>query len=203
MPDDILQLFKTRLLRKAYRPGVREAQPNEVLQCEADFINIIDWAIETESVDRQLWSDRCETFSNNWPHVCHWIHPGRLSDYLLGCEKVNIKFVGESRPAPRVERRKPTVRARKYLCQECGVVCNSLCQFDVHKKGKKHSELLAIVEMRYDGNYESRSPLPYEGNADSFYFVETSEQQQNRPAAPLPPPPFSASASASTSQPYS
>eukprot|EP01060_Flectonema_neradi_P009393 TRINITY_DN16699_c0_g2_i3.p1 TRINITY_DN16699_c0_g2~~TRINITY_DN16699_c0_g2_i3.p1 ORF type:complete len:584 (+),score=155.02 TRINITY_DN16699_c0_g2_i3:48-1754(+) len=175
--EGIMELFKNRLLRKAYRPGVREEQPKEVLQCEADFREMIEWAIEMELVNRQLWSDTCEKFSNAWPHVCHWLHPGRLADHITSNKNMNVKFEGvRPHPVPKEERiSKPTVRAKKYYCAECNVVCNSLGQFDVHEKGKKHLELLASVSKKLAKSgheYKSPSPMPCEGTADAFYYVE-------------------------------
>ena len=184
--EGIMDLFKNRLLRKAYRPGVREEQPKEVLQCEADFREMIDWAVDKELVNRQLWSDTCEKFSNAWPHVCHWLHPGRLADHITSNKNISVKFEGvRPHPVPKEDRiSKPTVRAKKYYCAECNVVCNSLGQFDVHEKGKKHLELLATVSKKLAKNgheYKSPSPMPCEGTADAFYYVEMDGTKTFKP----------------------
>eukprot|EP01059_Diplonema_ambulator_P000518 TRINITY_DN10424_c0_g1_i1.p1 TRINITY_DN10424_c0_g1~~TRINITY_DN10424_c0_g1_i1.p1 ORF type:complete len:563 (+),score=130.91 TRINITY_DN10424_c0_g1_i1:47-1735(+) len=181
--DTVMEMFRSRLLRKAYRPGVREEIPADVVQCERDFSAIVYHAIEERTVNRQQWSEICDAFSDRWPHVSHWLHPSRLADILSS--QLGIKFEGK-RPTPaskdtRVN--KPTIRAKKYYCAECDVVCNSLGQYDIHEKGKKHQEHLTTISeaAALQGKcYSSPSPLPCDGAPGDAYYIQLGEHEEKK-----------------------
>eukprot|EP01064_Diplonema_japonicum_P030976 TRINITY_DN5402_c0_g1_i1.p1 TRINITY_DN5402_c0_g1~~TRINITY_DN5402_c0_g1_i1.p1 ORF type:complete len:552 (+),score=120.19 TRINITY_DN5402_c0_g1_i1:62-1717(+) len=179
----VMEMFRTRLLRKAYRPGVREGTPAEVIKCECEFNSIVYHACEEGIVNRQQWSEVCEAFSDRWPHVSHWLHPSRLADILSS--QLGIKFEGK-RPCPASKEdrvNKPTIRAKKYYCAECDVVCNSLGQFDIHEKGKKHQEHVATISeaAALQGKcYASPSPLPCDGAPGDAYYIQLGENEEKK-----------------------
>ena len=194
-------IFRERLLRKAYRPSVRDslnkrvqssdnledadvqsmassvpAVSKEVQACEEDFISIVKETLAVSHVDRLEWSNTCAVFSDRWPHISHWLHPGRLGFFFT--TTLNVKFTGRLNVS--LSRERLTMRAKKYKCVECDVVCNSLGQFCVHEKGRKHNDNLRTVQqaaIRIGGVYTSLSPLPLDGSheADAYYAPLNAE----------------------------
>ena len=188
-----VEMFRTRLLRKAYRPtsadwaaAANEGQnapvhSKEIMACEKDFINVIRSTLRASAVECVQWSTQCAEFSEKWPHVSHWLHPGRLAYFLS--TTLRVKFTGRllvSQPKERL-----TVRAKKYKCVECAVVCNSLRQYSVHEKGRKHIENVRIVSVtaqRRGGHYVSKSPLPLNGDtasSDVYYCPLSTDSVEN------------------------
>eukprot|EP01063_Lacrimia_lanifica_P036894 TRINITY_DN7435_c0_g1_i1.p1 TRINITY_DN7435_c0_g1~~TRINITY_DN7435_c0_g1_i1.p1 ORF type:complete len:871 (+),score=357.69 TRINITY_DN7435_c0_g1_i1:56-2614(+) len=236
-----LELFRERLLRKAYRPKKEAAPaapveaespdavattsaspspvsdeppasavstatlgmasvstaavPKEVESCEEEFLAMIAEAVDEASVDRSEWADRCEAMSDKWPHICHWLHPGRLADFVAS--RLGVVYTGKRTcPAPKDERQqsKPVIRAKKYKCIECGIVCNSLGQYLIHEKGKKHLDYLehTMKAAAKEGKvYISYSPFPCDGGVPGVeasgdaaaYYVQLQEEAANRTRA--------------------
>eukprot|EP01063_Lacrimia_lanifica_P021890 TRINITY_DN2950_c0_g4_i2.p1 TRINITY_DN2950_c0_g4~~TRINITY_DN2950_c0_g4_i2.p1 ORF type:complete len:449 (+),score=99.84 TRINITY_DN2950_c0_g4_i2:69-1415(+) len=176
--DACVTMFRERLARKAYRNAAIEGKlPPDVAACEADFLALVRRAVEQRFVDRPDWGLQCEDLSNNWAHVCYWLHPGRLEDFIAA--RFGTQFKGKRGPVLSKddrEMRKQVVRAQKYECAECGVVCNSLAQYETHERGQKHLDMLRMAASRQ--GYVPKAPLPCSGHAGKgLYYIREDTPQ--------------------------
>eukprot|EP01063_Lacrimia_lanifica_P037433 TRINITY_DN7681_c0_g1_i1.p1 TRINITY_DN7681_c0_g1~~TRINITY_DN7681_c0_g1_i1.p1 ORF type:complete len:881 (+),score=203.75 TRINITY_DN7681_c0_g1_i1:127-2769(+) len=168
----VVQMFRERLVRKAYRAAALSGNmPKDVADCEAEFMKVVLDAVQEWSVDRLDWGKNLEALSERWAHVCHWLHPGRLADFLV--LKFGMSFKGKRGPVLSKqdrEQRKLVIRAQKYRCVECGVVCNSLGQWETHERGRKHLE---NIKLFAEAKKECAGASPGNGHADGsgLYYV--------------------------------
>ena len=197
MCESALQMFKERLLRKAYRPGRRPSDcPADVYACEAAFGQLLTSAEETQPMDRGEWHARCNTFSDEWEHICHWVHPSRLADFLT--EELELEWTGEypARPAEEGKAKakvKSNVKAQRFRCPECDVECNSYAQYTIHAQGSKHVEMVEAVkqsELAFGRVYESPGAVPLDtdgqpSSSPQAYFRrgESDPRTDAQPAA--------------------
>ena len=187
-----MELFRDRLLRKAYRPGRRPADcPEDVYACEKGFLQLLQGAIDTQPMDRLDWHSQCNAFSDAWEHICHWVHPSRLADFLT--EQEELEWVGEYPIRPEAGKSKikvkSNVKAQRFKCPECNVECNSYAQYTIHAQGNKHLEMVEQVrknELRLHGrNYVSPGAVPLDteagqGASPQAYF----KRDHDAPATP-------------------
>eukprot|EP00756_Hemistasia_phaeocysticola_P031114 Hpha_TRINITY_DN16332_c2_g7::TRINITY_DN16332_c2_g7_i1::g.60902::m.60902 len=166
-----MEMFSARLLRKAYRPNRRGPScPPDVEECEAAFMKVLRHVAEKQPHTRGEWYNTCNTFSDKWDHVCHWIHPTRLADFLS--EELGFKWVGEPPPRKETAERQPraAVRAQKFHCPACGVTCNSYAQYEIHAQGARHKDVIAQRQraaQAQGGDFSDNGPVPLgEGQAE-------------------------------------
>eukprot|EP00659_Diplonema_papillatum_P021732 gene21732-33443_t len=160
-----LEVFSSRLLRKAYRPERRHGEcPEDVYACEGEFRELIAVAEGTQPMDRGAWHTVCNEFSDRWEHVCHWVHPSRLADVLT--ENLALEWVGEYPPRPDAAQKakiKSNIKAQRFRCPECSVVCNSYSQYVIHSQGTRHAEALVQktkAEALLGRTYTSPGAIP-------------------------------------------
>eukprot|EP01061_Rhynchopus_euleeides_P047808 TRINITY_DN984_c0_g1_i1.p1 TRINITY_DN984_c0_g1~~TRINITY_DN984_c0_g1_i1.p1 ORF type:complete len:590 (+),score=251.26 TRINITY_DN984_c0_g1_i1:159-1772(+) len=194
MASQAMQMFRERLLRKAYRPGRRPADcPQDVPQCEEEFEALLQVAVENQPMDRGVWHAKCNEFSDKWEHICHWVHPSRLADSLT--EQMELEWAGEYPARPEAGKAKAkvksNVKAQRFKCPECEVECNSYAQYTIHAQGSKHLEMVEAVRQReafYGRTYESPGAVPLDtegapaGASPQAYFKRDAD-------APAPPTP--------------
>eukprot|EP01064_Diplonema_japonicum_P013136 TRINITY_DN2053_c2_g4_i1.p1 TRINITY_DN2053_c2_g4~~TRINITY_DN2053_c2_g4_i1.p1 ORF type:complete len:546 (+),score=191.09 TRINITY_DN2053_c2_g4_i1:57-1640(+) len=164
-------MFSSRLLRKAYRPERRhQGCPADVFQCEEEFMALVKQSETTQPMDRGEWHRLCNEFSDKWEHICHWVHPSRLADFLT--ENLELEWVGEYPIRPETKSKskvKSNVKAQRFKCSECDVVCNSYAQYVIHSQGSRHKECVEykVHTEILKGNigYKSPGAIPLDTNA--------------------------------------
>eukprot|EP01062_Namystynia_karyoxenos_P045696 TRINITY_DN33_c0_g2_i1.p1 TRINITY_DN33_c0_g2~~TRINITY_DN33_c0_g2_i1.p1 ORF type:complete len:852 (+),score=262.94 TRINITY_DN33_c0_g2_i1:148-2556(+) len=173
-------MFTTRLLRKAYRPSRRPAQcPAYVKECEEEFLELLRAAGRQQPHDRAQWHRSCGAFSDKWEHVCHWVHPSRLADFLT--EDLGFEWCGEAPARPDVDKSKlkSVIKAQKFFCEECAVVCNSYAQYEIHSQGGRHRDNVAMRQnaAALQGLvYQEKGPQPVDGSAPQTALGDDSQQ---------------------------
>eukprot|EP01059_Diplonema_ambulator_P036895 TRINITY_DN948_c0_g2_i1.p1 TRINITY_DN948_c0_g2~~TRINITY_DN948_c0_g2_i1.p1 ORF type:complete len:234 (+),score=41.35 TRINITY_DN948_c0_g2_i1:125-826(+) len=176
--DATKSMFSSRLLRKAYRPGRRhQGCPVDVYECEKEFMHLVHISRTQQPMDRAEWHRLCNEFSDKWEHICHWVHPGRLADSLT--RNFELVWTGTQPPAPvEKHRAKSHVKAQRFKCSECDVICNSFAQYLIHSQGSRHRECVqykARAELlRGNPGYVTPGAIPLdtilsEPNPQAYY----------------------------------
>eukprot|EP00755_Sulcionema_specki_P005029 Sspe_Gene.31610::Locus_15577_Transcript_1_1_Confidence_1.000_Length_2384::g.31610::m.31610 len=178
--EKAMEMFCSRLLRRAYRPGRRPQQcPPDVYKCEEEFLEMVKKADESQPVDKAEWQQQCTEFSDKWEHVCHWVHPSRLGDFLQ--EDLGLKFVGEAPPHTKTvekTRVKSNIKARKFHCDACDLTCNSYTQYLIHAEGSRHQENL-LLQGRSEKENLAQAEQPH------AYYKKVSSDSEDTPASPV------------------
>eukprot|EP01060_Flectonema_neradi_P037188 TRINITY_DN73_c3_g1_i1.p1 TRINITY_DN73_c3_g1~~TRINITY_DN73_c3_g1_i1.p1 ORF type:complete len:550 (+),score=119.71 TRINITY_DN73_c3_g1_i1:51-1652(+) len=168
--EKTVEMFSSRLLRKAYRPDRRQENqcPADVYACEEKFRDLVAIAVENQPMDRMEWHTLCNKFSDEWEKICHWVHPSRLADFLS--ENMELEWVGEYPVRPESGEKgkaKSNVKAQRFMCQECNTICNSHAQYYIHIQGSKHKEALEMriqTARQYGSTYEPAGPIPLDSD---------------------------------------
>eukprot|EP01063_Lacrimia_lanifica_P028056 TRINITY_DN4025_c0_g1_i2.p1 TRINITY_DN4025_c0_g1~~TRINITY_DN4025_c0_g1_i2.p1 ORF type:complete len:684 (+),score=267.75 TRINITY_DN4025_c0_g1_i2:108-2159(+) len=194
-----MEMFRERLLRKAYRPRRRPVEcPKDVYTCEDEFKALVNAGQATQPMDRAAWHKLCNDFSDKWEHICHWVHPSRLADFLT--EDMGLEWEGEFpiKPATTETRVKvkvkSNVKAQRFKCSECNVICNSYSQYLIHIEGTKHKDNLeqCIAKAKEDGKeYISKGALPLDTEGEVDPAAPAGQPQayfKKDPNAPPTPP---------------
>ena len=167
-----LDVFHSRLLRKGYRPLVVKGiltVPKEIEACEKDFVAIVKLALSAP-LDRQEFVEICSEFSDKWPHMTHWLHPGRLS--VIFARQLNVTFVG-IRSGQVGKQPKGNVRAKKFMCVVCDITLNSLVQYNMHKMGRKH--IVSCDLARKAGTLPENVFTSVDGDSDAYYYLDKTD----------------------------
>eukprot|EP01060_Flectonema_neradi_P003267 TRINITY_DN12097_c0_g1_i1.p1 TRINITY_DN12097_c0_g1~~TRINITY_DN12097_c0_g1_i1.p1 ORF type:complete len:176 (+),score=14.97 TRINITY_DN12097_c0_g1_i1:39-566(+) len=141
--DRLTTYFCTKLVRKDQRVVNPFSNPgSELCKCVIEFRELVSFAI-SGALKASDWETSCESFSNKWMAVSHWICPVRLLETIS--EDGSVSFLGklkERRNAPPQKFILKKKRANGMFCKECGVLCNSSTQFNIHLSGMKHKQVV-------------------------------------------------------------
>eukprot|EP01064_Diplonema_japonicum_P034447 TRINITY_DN7138_c1_g1_i1.p1 TRINITY_DN7138_c1_g1~~TRINITY_DN7138_c1_g1_i1.p1 ORF type:complete len:218 (+),score=31.24 TRINITY_DN7138_c1_g1_i1:55-708(+) len=161
----LTEFFATKLVKK----GMRQVEPFEdptLRQCISEFREVVRTVVQGGLVLASEWETNCETFSNKWITLSHWVCPVRLAEFVKELGK-NWEWEGtltEKKKTPpkdfikkKEKKDRVTAEQKVYHCPLCNIHCNSQAQMTIHLKGSRHAESTSSTASISSQSYEVSS----------------------------------------------